>query len=301
MIRRQRPETIREYLDDYCLRRDIRANTVHQYRVAIDLFTRWAGRDVRLDELDERLVSEWLQAYSATVKPHTVRAKKGMVLALWRAASDENLCDEPRARRVRRVRLPENVVVAWSKAEVEKLLAASATLPRWHRCGLRRSAWWDLAIRVAWDSGTRWGDLVRLRVDQIGPDGAYTVSQSKTGKVTAFRLSPSTMDALRSTLAACPRTLICPWPASGETFRKQVDVLVARAGIRPGTWKWIRRGSGTDVELQARGFGHRHLGNTPAVFRASYEDQTITGTDVPAPRELLPPGLQEGDHRAAAG
>jgi integrase len=286
MIRRDRPQTLLEFLDDYCLRRDVRAGTIRQYRIVVDLFDRWAGRHVRLDELDERMVSKWLQAYSATVAPHTVRSKKGMLLALWRAASDENLCEEPRTRRVRRVRLPERVVVAWTKAEVEKLLAACVTLPRWHRCGLRRAAWWDLAIRVAWDSGLRWGDLVTLRVDAIGPEGACTVSQSKTGRVASFRLSPSTLAALRESLETCPRSLVCPWPTSGETFRDQVDRLVARAGIRPGTWRWIRRGSGTDVELQARGTGHMHLGNTPAVFRQSYEDRSQTGSGVPAPREL---------------
>jgi hypothetical protein len=96
------------------------------------------------------------------------------------------------------------------------------------------------------------------------------------------------MEALRATLEVCPRSLVCPWPASGETFRDQVERLVHRAGVRPGTWKWIRRGSGTDVELQARGAGHRHLGNTPAVFRASYEDQSQTASGLPGPRELGP-------------
>jgi integrase len=302
MIRKQRPETLREYLEEYQLRRDIRGGTVRQYRIAVNLIDRWAGRPVRLDELNERLASEWLQAYSSTVAPHTVRAKKQALLALWRAASDEGLCDEPRTRRVRRVRLPERVVVAWTKEEVERLLAAAATLPRWHRCGLRRSAWWDLAIRVAWDSGIRWGDLVSLRVDQIGPDGSCTLSQRKTAKVSAFRLSPSTLAALRASLEACPRKLVCPWPTSPETFRDQMTRLVAKAGGRPGTWKWIRRGSGTDVELQAPGLGHRHLGNTPAVFRASYEDQTITGSGIPAPRELRPPpdSTGQGADRPAA-
>jgi len=288
MIRHARPETLIDYLAEYQLSRDIRSGTVRQYRIAVSLLDRWAGHAVRLDELDERLASSWLQAYSQTVAAHTVRAKKQSVLALWRAASDEGLCDEPRARRVRRVRLPERVVTAWTRDEIEQLLAAAATLPRWHRCGLRRSAWWDLAIRVAWDSGIRWGDIVTLRVDAIGQDGSCTMVQSKTGKVTAFRLSESTMAALRSTLESCPRKLVCPWPSSPETFRDQFVRLVHKAGIRSGTWKWIRRGSGTDVELQAPGLGHRHLGNTATVFRSSYEDRAITGPGIPHPRELRP-------------
>lgn len=304
MFRRAGPETLSKYVaEGYSLLRDVKPGTLRQYQIVADLVERWAGKPVRLDELDEASVSAWLRDYSATVAPHTVKGKKSMLLAIWRAAADDGLCEEPRARRVRRVRVPEQVVTAWTKAEVEQILTTVASLKRRHRCGLPRSQWWDLAVRVAWDSGVRWGDLVRLRVDAIGPDGAYTISQSKTGKVAGFRLSATTLEALRASLEACPRALICPWPASGETFRKQMERLVEKAGIRTGTWKWIRRGSGTDVELQARGAGHRHLGNTPSVFRASYEDRAQTGAGIPSPRELLVRALNQVDrgHDSAAG
>lgn len=288
MFRRAGPDTLGEYARrGYSLIRDVKPGTLRQYVIVADLVERWAGRPVRLDELDEQSVSEWLRDYSATVKPHTVKGKKAMLLALWRAAADDGLAPEPSSRRVRRVRVPELVPTAWTKAEVERLLAAAATLPRKHRCGLSRASWWDLAIRVAWDSGLRWADLVALRVDAIGDDGAAAVTQEKTAKVSSFRLSASTMAALRASLKACPRDLVCPWPASGETFRDQVTRLVAKAGIRAGTWRWIRRGSGTDVELQLDGAGHRHLGNTRRVFDQSYGDPTIIGRQIPSPRPLV--------------
>lgn len=288
MFRRAGPETLGDFARrGYSLTRDVKPGTLRQYVIVADLVERWAGRPVRLDELDERSVSEWLRDYSATVKPHTVKGKKAMLLALWRAAADDGLASEPSSRRVRRVRVPELVPTAWTKAEVERLLAAAAKLPRKHRCGLSRAVWWDLAIRVAWDSGLRWADLVALRVDAIGEDGAAAVTQNKTAKVSSFRLSATTMAALRASLAARPRELVCPWPASGETFRDQVLRLVAKAGIRAGTWRWIRRGSGTDVEQQLDGAGHRHLGNTRRVFDQSYGDPTIIGRQIPTPRPLV--------------
>lgn len=298
MFRRSGPSTLGEYArHGYSLLRDVKPGTIRQYVIVADLVERWAGRPVRLDELDERSVSEWLRDYSATVKPHTVRGKKAMLLALWRAASDDGLASEPSARRVRRVRVPELVPTAWTKSEVEQLLATAATLPRRHRCGLTRAAWWDLAIRVAWDSGLRWADLVALRVDSIGADGTASIVQQKTGRVSTFRLSPTTLEALRATLEECPRDLVCPWPSSGETFRDQVTLLVQKAGIRAGTWRWIRRGSGTDVELQLEGAGHRHLGNTRRVFDQSYGDPTIIGRRTPAPRELLVEALKAARRR----
>lgn len=292
MFRKAGPSTLGEYArTGYSLIRDVKPGTLRQYVIVADLVERWAGRPVRLDELDERSVSEWLRDYSAGVRPHTVRSKKNQLLALWRAAADDGLCDEPSGRRVRRVRCPELVVDAWTREEVEQLLRTAATLPRRHRCGLTRAAWFDLAIRVAWDSGLRWGDLVNVRVDAVRPDGV-TVVQSKTGKSVTFRLSPTTLEALAASLRACPRTLVCPWPASHETFNDQVRTLVAKAGIRPGTWKWIRRGSGTDVEAQADGTGHVHLGNTRPVFERSYLSPAIVGRRTPAPRELLVQALR---------
>lgn len=288
MFRRSGPATLGAYVrESYSLLRDVKPETLRQYQMVADLFERWAGGPVPLEQLDETSVSAWLRDYAANAKPATVRSKKAQLLALWRAAADDGLASEPSARRVRRVRVPAQVVTAWTRQEVDELLRAAAGLPRRHRSGLSRAAWWDLAIRIAWDSGLRWGDLISLRVDAIRPDGACTVLQAKTGRPTTFRLSQGTLEAMAATLAACPRALACPWPASHETFNAQVRRLVARAGIRPGTWKWIRRGSGTDVEAQADGAGHRHLGNTPAVFQASYGDQAIIGRRVPTPRPLV--------------
>jgi len=243
MFRRSGPATLGAYARDYGLLRDVRRETLRQYQISADLYERWAGGPVRLEELDEQSVSAFLRDYSATAAPQTVRSKKNQILALWRAAADDGLC-EPPVRRVRSVRVPGRPVVAWEKAEVELLLATCRALPRWHRCGLRRSVWWDLAIRVAWDTGLRWGDLITLPVDAVRADGAIVWSPSKTGRVIACRLQPSTVEALRASLAACPRALVCPWPASHETFTDQVGRLVRKAGIRAGTVRGRLRGPG---------------------------------------------------------
>lgn len=286
MFRRSGPATLGAYSREYGLLRDVRPETLRQYQIAADVVERWAGQPIRLDELDERTVSAFLRDYSGQVAASTVRSKRNQILALWRAAAEDGLC-EPPTRRVRAARVPVVPVEAWERSEVEQLLEAAARLPRRHPCGLRRSAWFDLAIRVAWDSGLRWGDLIALPVAAIRPDGTASVVQSKTGRPAVFRLSPGTMSALRASLEACPRAIVCPWSASHETFLAQVRRLVRRAGIRAGTWRWIRRGSGTDVEVQRGGAGHLHLGNTRAVFDRHYGSQAIIGRATPAPRELL--------------
>ena len=289
MYSRSGPSTLGKYAQAYSLLRDVKAGTLRQYQIVATLYERWAGGPVLLEQLDETSVSEWLRDYGQTAAPATVRGKKAMLLALWRAAADDGLCDPP-TRRIRSIRrsAPRPLVEAWTLAEVEQLVAACRGLPRRHRCGLPRRQWWDLAVRVAWDSGLRWGDLVALPVARVRPDGTTTIIQAKTGRPVSFVLSPGTLEALRVSLAACPRLLVCPWPASQETFTAQVRILVRRAGIRAGTWKWLRRASGTDVEVQRPGAGSVHLGHAPGsrVFAESYGDPEIIGRLQPGPRPL---------------
>lgn len=288
----ERPRlSVRQFVAVYATTREIRPETIRQYGIVADLFQRWAGGPVWLEELDELVVSAWLRDYAASgVQPATVRSKRNTFLALWRAAADDRFC-EPPTRRVRTARVPWKPPTAWTLAEVRQLLQAAYGLRRCHPCGLRRREWWPLAIRVAWDTGLRWGDLVTLRVDEI--NGRVVVKpQAKTSRAKVGRLAASTRQALDESLERCPRDLVCPWPGSPETFRMQVRRLVAKAEIRPGTWKWLRRAGSCDVEIQEPGKGHaaRHLGHAPGsrIAELHYLDPAVVGAgiEVPQPRDL---------------
>ena len=289
MFRRSGPSTLSDYARDYGILRDVQPGTLRQYKIVAALFEAWAGGPVLLEQLDETSVSSWLRDYAQTAAPATVRSKRATILALWRAAADDQLCDPP-TRRVRALRrsAPRPVVEAWLYEEVEALLLAAQGLKRRHRCGLPRSIWWDLAIRVAWDSGLRWGDLVALQVAQIRPDGTATVIQHKTGRTVGIRLSESTLAALRASLEACPRTLVLPWPASQESFIRQSRLLVKKAGIRAGTWKWLRRSSGSYCERDEPGTGASHLGHAPGsrIFADHYAAPAIVARATRLPQEL---------------
>jgi integrase len=284
------PLTLSAYLADVdALQHEIRPETQRQYEIAVRLFERWSGGPVPLLELDPLRVSAWLRDLSASRAPSTVRAKRVQVMLLWRSAADDGLCPPP-LRRVRSVRVPQPDPVAWTHAEVCKLLAATSRLQRWHPCGLRRSAWFALAVRVAWDTGLRWGDLTALRVDQITEGGLVRLQQSKVRRPLLCRLSPSTWALARQTVWDCPREVLLPWTGSHETFSQQVAHLVRLAGIRRGTWKWLRRGSATDVELAEPGSATAFLGHRPGsrVAAVNYLDQEILGVNRRLPRELMP-------------
>jgi integrase len=300
MIRQTTPQTLADYIATYALTHPLDAESVRQYEIAVRLFDRWAGHHVRLDELDATLVSQFIAEYGKTVAPQTARSKRRQLVSLWRSAVDDGLCDPVALmRRVRPVRVPWKAPVAWTREEIERLLVACRSMPRWHRCGLRRSEWWALAIRVSYDSGLRWEDQVkRLRVDQISEDGIVAWGQNKTGRVVVCQLAPDTMDALRASLVRCPRELATPWIGSHETFSDQMRLLVAKAGIRTGTWKWIRRTGATDCEIQEPGSAPRHLGHAPGskIAYASYVDpaQVAAARRGVSPRPLSGPPAAAG-------
>lgn len=286
----RRASTISEYAEQYSVFHDIRENTLAQYRLAAKKFEQWFGGPVPLRALTEELLSEFLRDYANSVKPHTVKSKKVQLLAMWRAAADEGLCDPP-VRKVRSVRVPRLLVQAWTQEEVEQLLEACRFLKRQHICGLPRSVWWDLAIRVAWDTGLRAGDQFRLRAADIRPNGHVAIVQSKTGWVARSVLSGPTMEAIAFSMQIASRPLVTPWFHSYRTFCQQFQGLIREAGVRRGSWKWLRRSSGTNCEAQMEGGARMQLGHMPGsrVADESYIDQAIVGRRNVVPQTLRVP------------
>jgi hypothetical protein len=290
VIARGGPATIGQWAAEYAVLRPIAPGTAEQLAITARVFERWAGGPVRLDELDERAVIQWLRDLATKRSPATVRSKRVGLLLLWRAAADEGLCDPP-LRRVRTGRVPLRPPEAWDAGEVERIMAACAALKRWHPCGLRRSEWWTLAISVAWDTALRWSDQMLLPVAAIREDRSAWVLQHKTQTPQLVRFRESTVELLRTSLEHASRSLVTPWPASHQTFARQFASIVAAAGVRRGSWKWLRRSSGTDAERQERGAGARQLGHRPGsrIAAMNYLDERICGTDWQRPRPLLPP------------
>jgi integrase len=279
-----------EYLDRYATTRPVDPGTVRQYSIAVRLLERHAGGPLELEQLQELAVSEWLRELGRTRRPATVRGKRAAVLALWRAAADDGLVDPPR-RRVRLAPVPWEPPACWTIEHARQLVRTARRLPRLHPCGLRRREWWPLAIRLAWDTGLRWGDLVRLRFADVDRE-VVSIVQSKVRRPHVAKLWPSTMAALEESRARCPRDLVVPWGSSRESFTDQARRLVVKAGVPAGTWKWLRRGGATDVELQepGRGFASRHLGHRmgTSVAHLHYIDMRIVAATVPIvqPREI---------------
>jgi hypothetical protein len=92
---------------------------------------------------------------------------------------------------------------------------------------------------------------------------------------------------LAKSLELYPREFVTPWDATHTSFAAQFKNLANAANVG-GTWKFLRRGSATDVERKHPGAGSTHLGHVPGsgVAESNYFDQRLLQRDKTMPTEL---------------
>jgi integrase len=291
---------IMEFYDRYIAARDVTRAYAGNLRRRIKKLVANAGSESVADVFTEANLNKVLQSL-AELSPWTVRHYRGNMLALWNAAADEGLVPYPISRRIRRPKCPAQVVECFSHKEVQRILEASRTCFSYRmRTGVHSRQYWPTLIMLAWDTGLRRGDCWRFRKSWIKPDGSAHIVQSKTGKPTAVRLHAATIAELNK----IPFDQACYWSGSihnGGRFSRQFRDIRDAAGLTHGTFKWLRRSSGSYVELEQPGAGTKHLGHSDARMFAAHYDGKLGGHTAPMPPALelpskpTPPTGETGD------
>lgn len=96
------------------------------------------------------------------------------------------------------------------------------------------------------------------------------------------RLWPSTVTALDAIAGQPPLA----WPYDLSHFRRHFGKIVKGAKVNRGTFKWLRRASGSYVEALQPGAGHKHLGHQSAAVFAKHYDARLGAATLPLPPEL---------------
>lgn len=259
------PRTVWEAVDDYLLARDLSGGTPGYYRRIVGVLCSWYGQAVPLDEFTPRLVNQLLAAkQEAGRSSYYRRSLRSGLRALLRFVHGE--CE-----RLRPVKCCELEADTWTAEEVYRLATAA---------GKNR-----LLVLVAYFTGLSECDLRRLRREHVQPDGSIPFARKKTGKRVLVAIPLNLLDELPAS------GLLFPLITSEEYFRRCFRATVKVAGLR-GTFKKLRRSSGTAVEIANPGRGHIHLGNSRLIFEAHYLDKA---------REMKPmmPPRPDGDRPAA--
>jgi integrase len=272
--------TLSELATHYTQRRRVCRDYAKRLKRRASAFESHAGETALERLLTEPTLSDFLM--SLVRSPVTVRSYRGDCLTLWNAAADDDLAPYPRPRRIYSPDKPDLVVDCYRREEAHALLAEAAKLKGAYPNGVPRRDYWQAVIPLAWDSGLRRGDVWTLRRDWIRPDRTLRVVQRKTKRAVTVRLHPSTVAALDRVAKAEP----CRWLLDPTYFGRHFKRLVKRSGVNRGTFKWLRRASGSYVELAQPGAGHKHLGhNDPATFQRHYDAQ-LGAAALPMPPEL---------------
>jgi integrase len=279
--------TMQDYVARYELKRGIRSNSAAQYRIAARCIEAWAKRPVQVEEMSADLFNAWLVAIERRLSNETVRTRKRHVAALWRAAHADGLCPNAYcSHQVRRVTCRRPPTRAWSVDEVRRIVEAAKKLQGTQDVGLSKATFWELAVRTAWDTALRMGDLLEARTGDFSPEGEAVLTQSKTGRPVFVRMNPKTRELQQQATWRLRRKLI-PWPYSREHFRKEFERLVHAAGL-VGSMKKLRKSSATNVEIRTPGWGAIHLGHLTGFKTADqhYFDFGLIGSKKPDPEEL---------------
>ena len=256
--------TLQDYLSRYSLTHDVTASTVEHYKWVVRSFERLAG-PVELDSLSGDDVNRWLGHLKEIGRsPFTIKQRRISLLVLWRSAWEDGLA--PPLEPVKRLKPLQHDPQAWTVDEVRKLLAAAEASSR--------PLFWCSLVRAGYDSGLRLGNLLALRVEQVA--AVVRLRQVKVGTPVSVQLRPETLESIRQQATGRDVSGLV-WPLWGrrEAFYRGFRRLVASAGIRKGTFRWLRRASATAVESVEPGRATELLGHrSRAVTEQFYLDRS---------------------------
>ena len=247
---------------------EIAPKTLEAYRVSQrQLCAMWGGK--RLTELRPEDVTRYLRTADAKVGANR---NKALLLAAYNWVNGEGWIDPVGYNPARVRRNKEQARGRYvTDAELSALLAAADAKLR-------------LVIELAYITGIRRGDLLRIRLADLREDGLH-VEQGKTGKRQVFAWT----DGLRAVTEAAKslrRTVGSLWlfpahrdagkPMSAQALRTAWERTRAAAGLPDVRWHDLRRKTGSDAtEGEASALlGHadsrvtaRHYRAKPAVVR----------------------------------
>lgn len=272
-----------QQVERYIAARELSASYADTLRRHVRAFCHWVGREIPVTEVTSDLVNAWLADLRADSRlgPKSRHDYRASVLAVWRDAWETGLADH-RPERVRTVRVPHTVPIAWTLDEVRRLVKACQTLQGIvEGTQIARSAWFDRFVRLGWYTGLRLSDLLAARGPDVAPNGVLRLATTKTGRIVCARLPASLASGL-------PKTgPLLPWPGGRRTLYRWLEKLVKAAGIRRGSSRWLRRSAASYVERDHPGAGHRLLGHSSeGMARRHYLDPAITGRLPPMPPHL---------------
>lgn len=237
----------------------------------------WQVEDVTPERVDAYLTRALLSR-----APQTVANHRRLLTTLMTDAKRLGLNTRIH-RPFRRVKVPRPLPVAWSHADIRRLIEV-ARAAKGHVRDLKRSDFLVAWLLTGYCLGIRAGDLCEIRWDQIRGQRIY-LRQSKTSTP---HVAVFTDEALSACKALPRRPRVFGDFAALNTIQQWVANVVKEAGLT-GSTKWLRRSCATYAKVAGMspkaklghltdGLAERHY-----VDQLLYEEEAgINGEPVPS-------------------
>ncbi len=272
----------------------LKESTVNFLSAAIGSYERFLQRRSAITDFNVSEINLFLDWLKLNRKPDTFRTTRGGLLTLWKFAIDQGFTSiHPNG--LRKVRIRRRSPTAWTPEELTKLIQTVSEPNAWSSCrlpsGIPQGIWWESIIRAAYDTGMRLGDLLSASPNQITvmKDAAIIrYVANKTGDEFFRSLRPRTWYAVQQTINCNRKHPSLIWPFwKQDTFYDHFTQIVAKAAIRTGTFRWIRRTSVTWADIMTPGLGQQVAGHkSERVTSESYRDVSQIGFALPCPPDL---------------
>lgn len=273
--------SLRDFASQYVICRPITRPYAKRLLWTANALEAFSGATEIKTTLTESVVNSFLSANSDK-SPYTIRSYRSDIVSLWNAAADLGLVSAPILRRILLPKMPDLVIDCYTVDEARALADTAKLLVGRYSWGVRRRDYWNAAIRLAWDTGLRRGDVIAFSRDSIRPDNVVMVLQNKTKKKVPVKLRPSTANAIDVIGGPYPLR----FASNINYFTRHFAKIVRASGVRRGTFKWLRRASGSYVDAQLPGTGYKHLGQSGQQVFDKHYDAKLNGRNLPMPPEL---------------
>lgn len=234
--------------------RDRSQRTVELYGCLLRSFARWLGRPGTVADLDDLVVSRFLEDRVKKVSPLTAERERVQLCALSRLLAERRVIEFPLT--VRQGRLPERAPEAWSIEEVGRLMAAAADpatyrgRPGRPRCfplpalakpaaapenAVALARMFSALLPVLWETGERIWAVMEARPEDYRRPHLLIRAEARKGskRDRVYTLSAATCDRLEA-LMVPGADRVFPWASSKTTLWNQLRKIMKAAGLRAG-------------------------------------------------------------------
>jgi integrase len=229
---------------------------------------------------------------TGTLSHQTIHNRKRGLTPLWNYAADRGWSKGYEARRLRRIKVADPIVVPWTTSQLRQLLVAVETLPGTLKIGIPARDLMRALLWLSFETGLRPSDWLRVRFDQFDLDnGLVRIVQHKTGKAHVANIGVCTIEAirkiqlpLRAEVIPLLKSGVRKWELQLFAHAEKTTGFKRRKGQALGT---LRKTHGTEVcrehGIEAAAHSLGHVSGT-RVARRHYVQADVWMTPIPAPK-----------------